>query len=139
MDDAALTETLCALLGEVPGWSWRTSDTYSPDEVGVFYGAIPPTPDAAVGVRVYGADDDLVTGVAYRRAQIRFRGAKGDPRGADVMAAQAFAALQGLSRTGGMSGVNRLSVAPLGADTNGREERTDNYSVLLELTPEVTP
>jgi len=33
---------------------------------------------------------------------------------------------------GGISGVSRLSMAPAGADENGREERTENYLIILD-------
>ena len=130
MNDSTLTQTICALLGAIPGWKWGAG--YTASDVGIYYGAIKATPDRAVGVRVYAAEDDHVTGFAIRRVQVRFRGAKNAPDGADALAEAAFRVLHTLSRTGGISGIRRLSMAPLGADTNGREERSDNYLVTLE-------
>ena len=133
MNDSTLTRTVCGLLGEIPGWAWRPDGpAYTASEVGVFYGAIGASPDRAAGVRVYGSDDDLVTGLAVRRVQVWVRGAPRDPSGADALADAAFGVLQGLSRREGISGISRLSMAPLGADTNGREERSDNYIVTID-------
>lgn len=133
MDDSTLTQRILTLLGEIVGWEWRpVGPPYTDDEVGLFYGAIGESPDRAVGVRIYGGTDDLVTGLKVRRVQIRLRGAQGRSDGADVLADAAFARLQRLSRTGGINGIRRDSMTPLGADTNGREERSDNYAVTLD-------
>ena len=35
-------------------------------------------------------------------------------------------------RTGGINHIHRTSFGPLGADVNGREERSENYSVVLD-------
>lgn len=132
LDDVELTQEICTQLGGITGWEWRpTGPAYTSAEVGVFYGAIGTSPDRAVGVRVYGSTDTR-DGPASRRVQVRFRGAPGNPAGADDLAGQAFPVLTGLSRVGGISGVSRLSMAPLGADSNRREERTDNYIITLD-------
>lgn len=137
MDDVATTTALCVILGRIPGWVWNPDDTdYPADKVGIFYGAIGTDPDRAVGVRIYGGTDDPETGLATRRAQVRFRGGRRDPAGADDLAGLAFARLQGLSRVGGINGIRRESWSPFGADTNGREERTDNYIITID-NPEV--
>lgn len=133
MDDAALTKVICEQLGALPDWEWNeTGEPYSADVVGVFYGAIDPTPHRAIGVRVYGATDDRLAHLGWRRVQLRSRGAPGQPDGADQVADAGFGVLQGLSRLGGISDVSRLSMAPLGADENRREERTDNYTIILD-------
>jgi hypothetical protein len=152
VDDVTLTKSLCEWLGGIEGWAWReTGEPYSDDavapdvdlspedelapdvsEVGVFYGRLKPSPDRAVGVRIYGTTDVAHEFVGWRRAQLRFRGDPDRPDGADELAVAAFARLQGLSRLGGISGVHRESMAPLGADQNGREERSDNYIIILD-------
>lgn len=135
MDDIALTKLICAQLVGIPSWV-RLDEPGAPypdgDGVGIFYGALDAAPDRAVGVRVYNADDARLEHFAVRRVQLRFRGAKDRRDGADELASTAFAVLQGLSRVGGISGVSRLSIAPLGADGNRREERTDNYTIILD-------
>jgi hypothetical protein len=139
LDDATLTKLICFTLGEMPGWDWHDSDedadgdelhVYAPDAVVVFYGALGTEPDTAVGVRVYGTTDER--DLSWRRVQLRIRGARGRPDGADVLAAAAFAALHELSRVGGISTTSRQSMAPAGADDNRREERTENYLIILD-------
>jgi hypothetical protein len=136
VDDAALTTLLCDILGTVPGWEWRpTGPAYTANEVAIYYGAIPEEKvRASVGVRIYQTSDDTVEALHSRRAQLRFRGPRGVRDGADKLAHPAFLVLTGLSRVGGISGISRISMAPLGADENGREERTDNYTITLDNT-----
>lgn len=130
MKDSTLTQAICSLLGGIAGWKWGTA--YAASDVGVFYGAIKAAPDRAVGVRVYQAEDDIETGLAQRRVQVRYRGGRNDPAGADNLADEGLTVLQGLSRVAGINGVSRESIAFLGADINGREERTDNYNVIID-------
>lgn len=133
MDDVTLTKKICALLGDIDGWEWReTGPAYTSAVVGVCYGRMPASPDRLVAVRVYLTDDNTQNLVSSRRVQLRFRGARGDLDGADALADQAFARLQGLAREGGISGISRLSMTPLGADENDREERSDNYTIILD-------
>lgn len=133
MDDVTLTTLICAQLGQLPGWEWRPNGPeYTAAEVGIFYGPIGAAPDLAVGVRLYGATDERLEHYGWRRVQLRLRGARGQPQGADKLAGPALAAMEGLSRKGGISGVSRQSMTPLGADANGREERTENYIITLD-------
>lgn len=132
-DDEALTDFICEYLARIPGWEYRPSGPrYTKSEVGIYYGAIDAEPDRAVGVRVYGVDDNDLQHTHERRAQIRFRGARGSGAGADRLARIAYDVLNGLSRVGGISGIRRFSMVPHGADDNGREERTDNYRIILD-------
>lgn len=133
MDDVALTHRICELLADVDGWEYRPDGpNYTPTEVGIFYGSIDPDPDRAVGVRVYAPDDRPLEFITARRVQLRIRGAKGRRDGADQLASLAHERLQDLSRVGGISRMTRLSFSPLGADENGRQERTENYLVTLD-------
>jgi hypothetical protein len=135
MDDVALTTLICERLSQIPGWAWRPEpddEPYTDDEVGIFYGQLGVSPDRAVGVRVYGTTDNEREHFHSRRVQLRLRGARGRTDGADVLAGLAFGALQGLSRVGGISDASRLSMAPAGADENGRQERTENYTIILD-------
>lgn len=132
MSDRDVTLAICRLLGEMPGWSWSEEGPYPHGHVGIFYGAIPDKPDRAIGVRVYGGSDDAVVYEPTRLVQLRIRGARGEPDGADEIADWAFRLLQGRARTLGLSWIERRSFGPLGADKNGREERTDNYHISLD-------
>lgn len=137
MDDAAVTLALCELLGQVPGWHWSPTPTTVPaGGVVIVYGDIPDSPDRAIGVRVYGGADDAVVYQPVRSVQLRIRGARGDKDDADRIAGFTFALLQGRSRVKGLSWIQRDTFGPLGADANGREERTENYSVHVD-NPEV--
>ena len=133
MDDDELTRRVCAILGTVPTWAYRPDGSaFLPREVGIVYGAVPTSPDRAIGVRVYDGDD--LPGLHERRLQLHFRGAPGVAFDADRIAGIAFTVLQGLSRRDGISDARRVSFAPLGADGNRREERTDNYLITLDNT-----
>lgn len=131
MDDAALTDRICELLGRVPGWSWApdAEEDYPQSVVGIRYGATQPTPDRTIGVRVYSSTDD---DIHVRRVQIRTRGGRLDPAGADTLAGVVFTVLHGLSRWGGISDIRRISFGPFGPDDAGREERSDNYQIILD-------
>lgn len=133
MDDVTLTKTVCQVLADGTGWAWRPDGpAYTADEIGVFYGALGPAPDRAAGVTAYWADDELQTGLRVRRVQLRLRGDRGRPDGADELAGAAFAALHGLARVAGLSLVTRVLVAHLGADDNARQERADSYQIVLD-------
>ena len=128
-----LTTTVCVLLDAAGVGKWRpTGPDYAAGEVGIFYGPLGATPDRAVGVSVYIQNDNLATSVSDRYVQVRCRGARGVPNGADILADAGFTALQGVAHTSGIALIARSSTAPLGADGNGRHERTDNYRVILD-------
>lgn len=132
MDDVQLTFQICELLGDVPGWHWDPSPdaaAYPADGLGIFYGAIQPTPHRAIGVRCYGSDDD---DVLVRRVQLRMRGRPHDSTDVDAISGVAFLVLHTLSRVGGISDIRRISSGPLGADESGREERSDNFQIILD-------
>ena len=131
MTDRDLTIALCELLAEELGWSWSLTEPYPAGAVGLFYGAIGDTPDRAVGVRVYGGSDPRVYGPS-RSVQLLFRGPRGRPDGADILADAAFAVLHKTLRHDGLLAGRRTHFGPLGADTNGREERADNYTILID-------
>lgn len=132
MDDATLARIVCAHLGRIPGWEYRSSGpAYAKGVVGVFYPVIQEYADRAVGVRVYDGDDPLVD-PRTRSVQLRFRGGKDRLDGADKLAHPAFVVLGGLVRVDGISGIRRTSFSLIGSDDNSREQRTDNYLITLD-------
>lgn len=132
IDDVELTMRVAALLGEIPGWAWRLDGpAYTAAEVGIFYGRIRAEPDRGVGVRVYYTDDSQ-SDLSIRRMQLRFRGEPHRVDGADALSGEAFRHLHRLVRRSQISLATRISSGPLGADTNAREERTDNYQIILD-------
>jgi len=133
MDTTEVTYAVAQILAEADVGQWRpTGPGYAPAEVGIYYGPIHASPDRAIGVTVYTQTDDVVTGLQDRYVQVRCRGAKGQPNGADLIADAAFEALHGVYHHLGFARVTRTSTAPLGADENGRQERTDNYRVIID-------
>lgn len=132
MDDAELTIRIAEILGRIPGWEWRASGPkYNGQKVAIFYGPIDAEPDRAVGVRVYGGDDPRVDATT-RLVQLRFRGDKKRRDGADVLAGPALAVLTGVERERGISSIIRQSFTDIGADGSSREQRTDNYLIVLD-------
>ena len=131
MTDRDLTIALCELLAEELGWSWSLTEPYPAGAVGLFYGSIGETPDRAVGVRVYGGSDPRVR-APTRSVQLLLRGRPGEPDGADALADAAFGVLHKTLRCRGILAGQRSYFGPLGADTNGREERADNYEIHLD-------
>lgn len=129
MDDATLTIRVAEYLALIPTFAWHEG-AYTAGEIGIFYGAIPATVDRAIGLRVYGRFE--VDGARARRLQVRLRGTPGDVTGADRLAEPVETHLTNLSRWGGISGIRHESMASLGADKNGREERSDNYIIILD-------
>lgn len=133
MTDVEVTKAFCAQLATRAGWTYRDDGSvYLASEVAVVYGTLGDTPDRGAGVTLYDGDDSVVNGLAVRWVQVRFRGPRGDRTGADELASQAFAVMQGLARVAGLSLVQRVIVAQLGTDENGRQERADSYQILLD-------
>lgn len=131
MDDATLTRRLGAIIGRIPTFAWHPDGgAPSTSEIGVYYGKIPDRPDRAVGIRVYGDPD--VPDLSVRRVQLRVRGSRRRPDGADVIADVLHAVLHERPRGDGISVIRRISFALLGADTSDREERSENYLITLD-------
>lgn len=131
MDDETLTLRLCEIVGGIPSFAWWLDDTpYPKTSIGVHYGSIDEQTDRAVGIRVYSASDE--PGLNSRRAQLHVRGGRGDPFGADRIGSVLFVVLHERLRGDGIASIRRTSFVPLGADTNGREERTENYLITLD-------
>lgn len=134
MREPDLVKSVATILAAGTGWAWRPAGpAYAAAETGVFYGQVGTTPNRACGITPYQPDDDLSDVPGLRRVQLWFRGAPNDPDGADDLAEDAFAVLQGLMRVGGIHLMKRVSSAQLGIDGNGRRQRADNYQIQPEL------
>ena len=111
---------------------WSETTPYEPDDRAIVLRDLPTAPDAAVAIEVYDTEDGLVLPDVPVRVQLMFRG-RGDD--ADEFADAAFAVLHGQYHydMGEMrvQRSRRLYTAPLGADENGRERRSDNYELLF--------
>lgn len=138
MDTTTVVYTVNAILDDAGVGAWHpVGPAYTSADVGIFYGPVGATPNRAIGVTCYTQTDDIETGRADRYVQVRCRGNPGAPNGADILADAVFTALHGVYRVSGISRITRTSTAPLGADDNGRQERTDNYHLILD-NPEAT-
>ncbi|MEV8023662.1 minor capsid protein [Microbacterium sp. NPDC080220] len=132
-DDTELTRLVCRWVATVTGGAWHELGVeYTRDGLSVVYGSIDETSDRIIGVQLYLWTDIDTQYLHWRRVQLRIRGSRDDLLDADAIASRIFAARHTLSREGGISGVSRASVALLGADDNGRMERTDNYTIILD-------
>lgn len=111
------------------------SDTaYDPGDRAITIKALPASPDNAVAVTVYAVEDDLTLPNVTVAVQLRFRCERGSRTAVDDWADEVFGVLHGHRFTVGgrlVQQCRRLSVAPMGADENGREERADNYELIL--------
>lgn len=141
MGDDVVIIAVAELLAEL-GWAWRPHSEFEPDDdVGILFRRLadrPNLPAQLVAIAVYGGGDDDENGEAYRLVQLRFRGARNDPRGADQLAGAAFNHLRTVAHRRGIAWARRRSFDQSKADDNGREQRTDNYRITLD-NPEATP
>lgn len=107
-------------------------ETYPADARAVTLRDLPSEPDAAVAIEVYDVRDDLVLPDVEIRVQLLFR-ARGEA--VDDFADDAFDVLHGRHhfQAGALviQRCRRISTAPLGPDDNGREQRADNYGLVL--------
>lgn len=119
VDDEQLTRHLRTLLQAVP---FRDGPVIAAKR-------LPATPDAGVAITVYATEDDITASI--RRVQFWCRGKRGDPFSADRLGDDLLAHLHWLHADPVISRAQRLSFALLGQDGNGRDERTDNYQIIL--------
>lgn len=97
---------------------------------------LPASPDRIIAVTCYWQDHLLELPTSVVRVQVRCRGAAGRPLDADDLADAVFPLLHGVhhARWGGVeiSRCRWVSSTPLGADSNNRPERTDNYEITTQ-------
>lgn len=111
---------------------------FLPDDVALTAKVLPDSPDRALAVTVYGREEspdpnlsDLVLAV-----QVRSRGRAADPLECDDLAEAARLALHQAHRTTwGSLRIERVywfTGGHIGPDENGRQERSDNYRMVLQ-------
>ena len=113
---------------------WNPSGTYTDIEIGIVIGAPSQDPPSLVALATYNNADASAASDSTVFLQARVRGADDDPRKADDLADAVFDSLQGLRKT--VNGIRivygkRNSSYSLGIDGNGRQERTDNYELMV--------
>ncbi|MGH3745810.1 MAG: minor capsid protein [Micromonosporaceae bacterium] len=135
-----LLKGVAELLGDTTSAIWRPDGSaYGPAEIPIVLGSLPTSPDRALGLALYGAQqssDDVAQADSMTGLQVRVRGRKGDTTIVDDLADEVFEQLQGLSDHTLSTGVHlllvdRRIVAPLGMDGNGRYERADSYDLTV--------
>lgn len=119
VDDEQLTRHLRTLL---QGIEFRDSPAIAAKRLA-------SSPDAGIAITVYATEDDITARI--RRVQFWSRGDRDDPFSADRIADDLLAHLHWLHNDPVVSRARRLSFAQLGQDGNGRDERTDNYQIIL--------
>lgn len=114
---------------------WKTPPAvYDDTDIGIVLGVPTQSPRSLIALAAYGNTDDPAASDSTMQLQVRLRGADADPTGADDLADAVFDALQGLRAD--LNGVRlvygrRASTLPLGVDGNGRQERSDNYDLMV--------
>ncbi|MFB9687705.1 minor capsid protein [Amycolatopsis plumensis] len=103
---------------------------YAPGETGIFFAAMPQSPDRAIVLATYTVTDDASLSDSVIGLQVRCRGSA-DPHDVEDVAGAVFDLLHG--RTAFQAGTVHIvqalhqSGAPLGRDDSNRWERSENY------------
>ena len=111
---------------------WREASAYAAGETAIVFGTFPQDPARAVCLSLYGVGDEPSLSDSTIGLQVRTRWDGQDPRLVDDLAALVLDYLHGKTDWTLSTGVHvvqclRKSWVPLGQDTNGRWERSDNY------------
>ena len=114
--------------------TWNPSGAYNNSEIGIVIGAPSQDPPSLVALATYNNTDDPAASDSTVFLQVRTRAPDDDPRKANALSGGVFNSLQGLRKT--VNGIRivygkRNSSYPLGIDDNGRQERTDNYELMV--------
>lgn len=113
---------------------WNPTGAYADNEIGIVIGPPSQSPPSLVALATYNNSDDPAASDSTVFLQVRTRAPDDDPRKANALAGGVFNSLQGLRAT--VNGIRivygkRNSSYPLGIDGNGRQERTDNYELMV--------
>ncbi|MEN1976994.1 minor capsid protein [Cellulomonas olei] len=116
-------------------WSGDAPAEYGPNDTLITLLHLPEDPDAAIAVSLYDGDDELRLPNVGLLVQLLIRVPGPADAVADVAEA-AFGVLHGVHHdTWGelrVQSARRISFAQLGADSNGRHERSDNYRIVTQ-------
>lgn len=127
---------LATLLAADTSFTYRDTGAYADTETGVVIGTVPQNPPSLVVLIPYPLTDDPTLSDSVMGLQLRFRVGTHDPRDVTDLADEAFDVLHGhpavdLSSTARLLFAERVSGVPLGEDTNGFPEWSDNYQLTL--------
>ncbi|MFE7017557.1 minor capsid protein [Streptomyces sp. NPDC057651] len=127
-----LVDGLARLLDAQAVGVYRPDGLYADGETAITDTAMPPGPDRAVVLTVYADAGSAALTDTTVSVQVRTRAGQ-DPRDVADLDDAAYTVLHaaGPLNVGGIpvNLIYRTSTASLGADANGRHERTSNYSV----------
>lgn len=110
---------------------------YAAGDTAIALKNMPADPDRAIVITAYLVDAQPAMHLDQVNVQIRTRGAPDDTTDVDVLADQVYAFCQGLTyvQLGGVT-VNQMilkSSIPMGIDQNNRWERSDNYTLDVDV------
>jgi len=113
---------------------WNPFGAYASSDIGIVIGVPSQDPPSLVALATYNNIDDPAGSDSTVFLQVRTRAPDDDPRKANAISGGVFNSLQGLRAT--VNGIRivygrRNSSYPLGIDGNGRQERTDNYELMV--------
>ncbi|MFH8793851.1 minor capsid protein [Streptomyces sp. NPDC017941] len=127
-----VVDGLARLLDEQAIGTYRPDGLYAEGETAITDTVMPAAPDRVIVLTAYPVQESAALTDTVLAVQVRTR-AGPDPREVAALDDDVFAILQGLgARTFGAARITlvyRFSAALLGADANGRQERTSNYRV----------
>lgn len=129
-----------ALVGLAERVATATGWTYSDDTLGdvqVSIVGVPDTPDRLCVLDIFQVIDEPTNPMATLLVQARFRGRKDRPLDPKQLSTQLFRAIHNAvpSTIGGLpvSTIWRDSTSTMGRDTQRRWERSDNYTITVDL------
>ncbi|EPH40336.1 minor capsid protein [Streptomyces aurantiacus] len=127
-----VVEGLARLLDEHGVGTYRPDGVYAASETAITDTVMPEAPDRAIVLTAYPIDESAALTDTVLAVQVRTR-AGPDPREVAALDDAVFAALHASGRltlgTARITLIYRFSAGSLGADANGRQERTSNYRV----------
>lgn len=132
-----LVQGIAQHLHDVGAGTYRPSGGYQADDTAIVFGEPPSDPDRVIAITVYASDDEGQVPLSHMRVQFMCRGVPNDVLDAGEVAGLVFTAMQGLEHLQcGTAHINlseRISRITLGADTNQRQLRSDNYVLDVDM------
>ena len=117
--------------------AFNADGAYTAGQTGITWKVMPAAPDRVLALNVYDIDvpADPADPARVYYVQVRDRAPEQDPAAVDDLMHAAFLALE--SHRTVWSGVrinrcHRTLVAPMGADSNRRQERADSYEIYTQ-------
>jgi hypothetical protein len=132
-----LVTGLAQYLNDHGAGTYRPTGGYQANETAIVFGELPSTPDRVIALTVYGSLDEGLVPLSQMRVQFMFRGKPNDTLDAGEVAGPVFDLVQGLEHlqcgTAHIDLAQRVSRVTLGADENGRQLRSDNYALDVDM------